>query len=298
MGEAAAPVHAGHLGDHVRADALLDHLVELVLVELADRLEHLDPELAAHHGGGGEQLAGALGQRRQAAADHLADALGQLERPRRAVALRVGRGGAEVAHHLLEEERVALGLLPQRAVDVLGHALRPELADQDGGVLLVEPGQLDPVEVVLAAQLHEHVDQRRRALGVADRGHDQQRRLAGRADHLAQHQQRRLVGPVQVVEHEHDRLVARDVVEHLGDGVEEPVALLLLGAAGRVAGARQLGDHAAELGAVLGAPGAGLLGRARRRSGAAPPRTAGRARASRRRSGRTARARPRPRRPP
>ena len=46
---------------------------------------------------------------------------------------------------------------------------------------------------------------------------------------------------------------------------------------------------------MLGPPGAGLLGRARRRSGAAPPRTAGRARASRRRSGRTARARPRSR---
>ena len=91
---------------------------------------------------------------------------------------------------------------------MLRDALRPERADQRGGVGLVEPAQLDPVEVVLAAQLHKHVDQRCRPLGVADRGHDQQRRLAGRAHHLAQHQQRRLVGPVQVVEHEHDRLVS------------------------------------------------------------------------------------------
>ena len=121
--EAAAAVDARDLGDHVRRDALLDDLVELVLVVRPDGLEQLDPELAADHGGGREHLAGALGQRRQPAPDHLADALRQLERPRRAVALGLRRVAAEVADHLLEEERVALGLLPQRPVDVLGHAL-------------------------------------------------------------------------------------------------------------------------------------------------------------------------------
>ena len=60
VGEAAAAVDARHLGDHVRRYALLDHLVDLVLVEIADSLEHLDPELAAHHGRRGQQLARAL----------------------------------------------------------------------------------------------------------------------------------------------------------------------------------------------------------------------------------------------
>ena len=137
VGEAAAAVHAGDLGDDVCADALLDHLVERVLVVRLERLEQLDAELAADHRRGRQHVARGVRQRRQPPLDDLADPLGELVRPRRAVAL-AAPAGAEVPDHLLEEERVALGLLEQRAVDVLGQRVGAELADQLGRVRLVE----------------------------------------------------------------------------------------------------------------------------------------------------------------
>ena len=215
--------------------------------------------------GGGEHVARLLGERGQPAADHLADALRQLGRPRRAVAV-ARPAGPEVADHLLDEERVALGLLQQRAVDVLGQRVGAELADQLGRVGLVEPAQLDRLEVLLAAELDEDVRERVGPLGVAEAGDDEHRLVLGRADELAHHQQRRLVGPVQVVEHEHDRLRAGDVGQHLRGGVEQPVALGRLDRRRRRAVADELGDDAPELGAPRREPvGLGARGVAAQR---------------------------------
>ena len=91
-----------------RGDDPLDRLVE-------QRLEHLQPELAADHRRGGEHCRGGVGEAREARADELPS------RPRAR-----GRGGAcrrvsservgEAAQRLLDEERVAVGALlqPQR----------------------------------------------------------------------------------------------------------------------------------------------------------------------------------------
>lgn len=113
----------------------------------------------------------------------------------------------EQAHHLRDEERVAIGL----GVDRLNHLARGLDAGHTADVLrhvaLAQPSEADLGRVRLPHQLRE-----RRAQRIAERRID----VAVPADHehvavsdLAcdepQQQQRRLVGGVQVVEHEHQR---------------------------------------------------------------------------------------------
>ena len=267
VGEAAAPVHAGHLGDHVRAHALLDHLVELVLVE------RRRPPRAPRRGTRGpspRRWSAACRRARTASPAGGRSPRGCPRAARAATPSRcrpVVRGrAAEVAHHLLEEERVALGLLPQRAVDVLGHALRPELADQRRWR---PPRRARSARSArrsargAAARACRPAPPGARCRGSWPRSAAATRRPRGPAGAASAASAcrpsagRRARAP--------PAGCARDVVEDLGDGVEQPVALLLLGAAGR---------------ARRRPPAPGSRGRARRRTARASAPTCSGARAT------------------
>ena len=123
-------------------------------------------------------------------------------------------GLGEVAEHLAHEERVAVGLAIHRVGETHGGVVEGVPGGglherHDAGV--VEPGQLDARDAVLSTQRGERLEQRvgARQLAVAvGPEHEHPHRLVGR-DHVAQQLQARLVGPLQVVEHEHDRLLLR-----------------------------------------------------------------------------------------
>ena len=119
--------------------------------------ERVEAELPAHDRGGGEQAPAAVGEAPHALSDDHAD-------PRRDAQMRSGLGetalGVEQAHHLGDEERIALGLgmdrlhQPRRRLDARG-AL--DVARQVG---LVQARQLDLGGLRLANQLGERGDER------------------------------------------------------------------------------------------------------------------------------------------
>ena len=116
-----------------------------------------------------------------------------------------------------------------------------------------------------------------------------------RSGEVAQQHQRRAVGPLEIVDHDQHRRRRRELAEQPDDGLEQPVAL---GLGVALLGRRELGQPPAQLRhqtRELGAMGVNVRAqlvqrRAPRRSGPAPPETAGRRPASPPGRGRRARA--------
>ncbi len=149
--------------DQPRGDRLVGGLAQLRLRDVADPGDQLAVELAADRRGDGQRAVGRLREPVEAAADHLADALRDVELPR------AGGGGrvlgqpplaGEQADDLAEEERVALGL----GVDRLGEAGRRldpgrhlYVAGDDVGV---EAAQRDPPRPLGGGELAEHPGER------------------------------------------------------------------------------------------------------------------------------------------
>ena len=104
------------LDDDAELDGLAERAVEVGGLELADALQRVEPELAADDRGGAQQLARALGQRREAVADRLAHAVGDPQRGDLLLAVQSPLG-AQQPHDLVDEERVALGRVVDRAHD-------------------------------------------------------------------------------------------------------------------------------------------------------------------------------------
>jgi hypothetical protein len=79
-----------------------------------------------------------------------------------------------VQHHLLDEERVALGLGVHGPHERRGSAAGPRL-DQGADAALIEPVERDALEQPVAAQVGEQLGKRviGRGLGVAVGGQDQ-----------------------------------------------------------------------------------------------------------------------------
>ena len=132
-----------------------------------------------------------------------------------------------MAHDLLDEERVAVGLAVQRAHERLRGGRGGQLGHELRHLALRQAGELQPAQRALAAQVADQLVQR---VAVGDLalavGADEQRPpRRGRAHEVAQQLQRRPVGPVQVVEHEHDRRLRADLADQRGHGVEEAEAL-------------------------------------------------------------------------
>ena len=162
----------------------------------------------------------------------------------------------------------------------------------------VQARERHALDDVLAAEVGEQPRGRADGVGlrVAQRDEHHQRRAVQAADDVAQQQQRRAARPLEVLDHEQQRALAGRLAEQRGDRLEQPVAAVLA-LAGRRARARRSPRRARAPAAR--APRRRSPGRGRpraRRSGAAPPRTAGRAPRSPRRCARAGRPR-RPRAP-
>ena len=170
-----------------------------------------------------EHGAALLGQPLEPAGQHVGDRgrrVGLAHQPGQVAAV-VGEAGV-----LDEEERVAVGARGQQpGLLLVRHHLGDRLHDRGrlgGG----ETGQLEP-RGVPAGQRLGGVGQRTGGLGVGAPGaeHEQPARLHGLRQQ-PQHPQGGHVGPVQVVEDDHDRLVAR---RSRGDGRDDRLPRAELG---------------------------------------------------------------------
>ncbi len=214
VGEAVAAGPRAVLADELRCGRLLDGLEDVDARERVEALEQGEVEVAPDDGGGLQRAVRAVAQARQAAAEHLAHALRD---PRARARL------AEVADDLLEEERVARGLLVERGRELVGaEPAAHELRD----VARLEPGERDALVEPLAAEVAERGGERMgaRELALAVGADDEQRGGPRRADEVREEQQRALVGPVEVVEREHGR---RAGAQRGVDGLEEAPARAL-----------------------------------------------------------------------
>jgi hypothetical protein len=119
--------------------------------------------------------------------------------------------------------------------------------DQCRGLVRLEPGEANRVEVGLRPQIRERARQRHAALrvGSAVGGEHEQARSIAAAQDVAQQQRRLLVGAVQVFEHQQQPLRLRGVQQQPHDGLEQLVAVAL--AVVRLVGPRVPAGHA-ELG--------------------------------------------------
>ena len=231
VAERVAPDALGDLDQHARRDRLLERGNQLVPGERPDLLEHVEVELAADHRRRREHLAHGLPEPRQPARRYLAHALRHscLVQGDRAAepAARIG----EVVHDLLDEERVAVGHLLQLLDERRGARPASERRDERARLGGVEACEVEPLEHSLAAQGGQ---QRRELVAplVCARGGDEQRALGGGGAHqVADQLERREVGRVQVVEHDQQRRVARELEQQRADRVEQaqPPALRLAG---------------------------------------------------------------------
>ena len=255
--EQVAPSLLVGLDQQLRAERLLQRRQELFLAEQHDPLEQRRIDIAADHRSDAQEL----GRRRleppEPERDHLLDPLGEPEplELRRARAADLHPGLDQVADDLLDEERIALGLLVQGMGECTRGAHPGPHPDELGGLGLAEPPEVELGGEAVPAQLAERVRERVPALGRPVRADDQQARRVRGASEMAQQQQRRPVGPLEVVEHEQHRRRPRELDEQPHHRLEQPVALglgLVLWRWRKIGGApAQLGDQPRELRPVL-----------------------------------------------
>jgi hypothetical protein len=156
MREAKPSSGAGHLRQHVGGDGLVEHLENPIRAQLADSADGIHGELSAEDRCQSQQLRAPIGETIQAPADHAAHALGDRRAPGVSVAgLLEPSFGGEQLHHLVHEQRIALGL----PVDGGGQRLRRlELGgelDEPGDVHLGQPGEREPAGDPFAVEFGE-----------------------------------------------------------------------------------------------------------------------------------------------
>ena len=159
------------------------------------------PELAADDGGQAQQLARGVREPGGAAADGVADAVGQRQTGRRAVQRALA---LEQRDELAGEERVALGRRVQQLDELAAGVGRGARGEERGERLLVESaqGHAPPTGQQLPGQRPRLP---RPQLRVADGGDDEHPVADHGAAEEPQRQQRRAVGPLQVVEDDDHR---------------------------------------------------------------------------------------------
>ena len=149
-------------------------------------------------------------------------AAGQREHARPAVGL------VQVAHDLLGEERVAVGLRLDGAGQLGSEVTPRDVVGEPGDVLVREPPERHPLHELSLREALERLGLRLgRPLAGTLRGQHQQPCVGTGLQHVAQQRRRGLVGPVQVVDQEQDRGLARQLLEQARHRLEEPVALAL-----------------------------------------------------------------------
>ena len=190
-------------------------------------------EIATDGGSPREHAVGALGELVEAPPHHLADALRDRQLPvchaRGAVPASEATLAGEQTHHLADEERVALGLLPDRG-DQVSRGLRARgHLHESGHGRGVEAAEHDPATPLDASQLAQRPRERMMAteLDVPVGADHQQSGARQLPRHELEELQRGGVRPVEVVEHDHQRARARRRGQERVHRVEEPEARLL-----------------------------------------------------------------------
>jgi len=118
VGEGIAPEATGQLFHDARRSRFLQTLQQLRRWEDRYPGEEIDPELPPEDGGTGEDLPAARGEAFESAVDHVAYSLGECPQRelRRAEAVFTALAHEE-PNDLVEIERIAAGLLPDRRHD-------------------------------------------------------------------------------------------------------------------------------------------------------------------------------------
>ncbi len=210
----------GHLAHQGHRDRRVEHVEKVIFRGLRCPGQNIEVEVAADHGCDREDALGLLSEAPDPRTDHFADAVGQRgsvegvvrdPTPVRVLGDRTGLG--QMPQHFADEERIAVGL----AIHRVGQPDRRVVEGVTGGRLherdhvgVVEPGQLDAANTLLAAQGRQRLQERMRARQLAipiGPEHEEPHRLIRRHD-VTQQLQARLVRPLQVIEHQHDRLVS------------------------------------------------------------------------------------------
>ena len=218
--EAVDAQRRGALDEHARADRGAQGGVQLGGVAVADALQGVEAKLAPDDRRRAQQLACGLGKRLEAVANRLAHAVGNPHGGDVGGVVEASLG-AEQAHDLVDEERVALGRLVDRAHDAIGRAAARDALDDRGDVGLAQPAQRQPLTVA------DDVAQRRRqlcvqsGLGLAIGADHEDRGVAHVDGEEAEQQQRRMIGAVQVVEDEDERRLTGRGAQQRRDRVEE-----------------------------------------------------------------------------
>ena len=132
-----------------------------------------------------------------------------------------------MAQHLLDEERVALGLAVKRVREMRRWRAPEPFGDHRRDLPPVQASQPQPLDGPLAVQVREHRSQRLAQLRIAVGADDEHAFCLDRAHDVRQEQGGRLVRPVEVLEHQHDRPRSRRIREQRGGALEqaEPPAL-------------------------------------------------------------------------
>jgi hypothetical protein len=129
----------------------------------------------------------------------------------------------ERPRQLFEVEGVAAALQVQDVrVDAVGR-----IAQQLSRLLDAERAELDAGELVLARRPLERGRQAVRHVARAHREREEDRRGRRPAQQRSEQLDRRRVGPVEVVEHEHERLRRRELLEQRAHGAVAAIALVL-----------------------------------------------------------------------
>jgi hypothetical protein len=229
--------------EHVVLDGLAERRIELGLLHAGDRGE----QSVGHRGAPGrrdtQQPLGGWSEALDASEEDVA------QRQRQLVGVRAALHRAE---DLLHEERVAL-----RALVHLVHEPRARRRAQDGLELLrdlraPEAPQLDALHGSHALPAGDERPQRMAAVQlVSAEAGDHEHAIGVERTHEQGHEvERRPIRPVQVLDHEHERAVGGEPLDHADDELEQArrATLAERRGAGRAVGV-EVGQHPRQLGA-------------------------------------------------
>jgi hypothetical protein len=132
-----------------------------------------------------------------------------------------------VAHHLLDEEGIALGPFVDCVHEPGGRLVTRVRGDQYSDVVPVQALERYPFEQPVTTQVGDQLGER--AIGTDPRllaigADDQQRRFVRCSDHVPEQVEGGPVGPVEIVQHEHEWGSLRCLAQELRDRVEQQVA--------------------------------------------------------------------------
>ena len=224
-GEPTRVASDGHEAGAQRRVEALEHGGSGAVEDVGERRE---PELAADHGSRAERFPRRLAERRQAAADRVANAPGQGQRAPAGLAIAQPALREEQLDELVDEEGVAC----TRAVQRLDKARCNELGPLRAKA--TSTGHRHLLDVLAAQALQRQPHRHRRQPAERDRqlvasvrfrvpvGSDRDdRRVGQHPDDELKRVQRRRVSPVQIIEHEDERLAPGRHREQSGERVEE-----------------------------------------------------------------------------